>query len=73
MRAQKRRNDVHTLVLVIVQTAHHTELQQLGFLVQAVAALALNGGNSIVLICFKNASCLARSWIKLHSRVASPY
>ena len=58
MRAQKRRNDVHTLVLVIVQTAHHTELQQLGFLVQAVAALALDGGNSHSAHLLQEALCL---------------
>jgi hypothetical protein len=58
MRAQKRRNDVHTLVLVIVQTAHHTELQQLGFLVQAVAALALDSGNSHSAHLLQEALCL---------------
>ena len=58
MRAQKRRNDVHTLVLIIVQTAHHTELQQLGFLVQAVAALALDGGNSHSAHLLQEALCL---------------
>ena len=58
MRAQKRRNDVHTLVLVIVQTAHHTELQQLGFLVQAVAALALDSGNSYSAHLLQEALCL---------------
>ena len=58
MRAQKRRNDVHTLVLVIVQTAHHAELQQLGFLVQAVAALALDGGNSHSAHLLQEALCL---------------
>ena len=46
MCAKKSGNDVHPLVLVIVQAAHDAELQQLGLLVQAVTAFSLDGGHS---------------------------
>ena len=46
MRTEKSGNDVHPLVFVIIQAAHHTELQQLGFFVQPVSAFALDGGHS---------------------------
>ena len=44
--AEEGGDDVHAAVLVVVQAAHHLELQQFRFLVQSVAALALHGGDA---------------------------
>ena len=46
MCAEKSGDNVYTFVLVIIKATHHPELQELGFLVQTVAALSLYGSHS---------------------------
>ena len=46
MCTEKSGDNVYTLVLVIIKATHHPKLQELGFLVQTVAALSLSGSHS---------------------------
>ena len=46
MCTEKSGDNVYTLVLVIIKATHHPKLQELGFLVQTVAALSLYGSHS---------------------------